>query len=599
MCGIIGICGTSTVRERLVQGLLRLEYRGYDSAGIAVLDGGCLRRARAEGKIAALQDELEANPIDGESGIAHTRWATHGAPTTRNAHPHRAGRVAVVHNGIVENYLELKADMPDRTYTSDTDTEVVAHLIDAALEAGHSPREAFSSSLKKLRGAYALGVVVDGHAEEMFIARAGSPLAVGVGDGETYLGSDALALADLTRELVYLEEGDWAVLTPDGFEIFDRDDTPVTRPVTVLEGGAQSATKGGFDHYMLKEIHQQPDTLRRTLSHYLGVDAPEPHLDFSGITRVLMVACGTASYAADVAAYAFEREARLAAETDIASEFRYRDPVLDPATLFVAVSQSGETADTLAALRHAKAQGLRTLALVNVSTSTMAREADVALPILAGPEIGVASTKAFTSQVAALTSLAVLAGHQRGHLSDADAKARVNELNSLPALVEATLSAEPDLRALARAVSSASSAFFLGRGALAPVALEGALKLKEISYIHAEGYPAGELKHGPIALIESGTPVIVLAPSDVLFEKTVSNLQEVASRGAEVVLVTDRAGSEHSTGAAHTVVVPAAGDLAAPLVHAVAVQLLSYHAAVALGRDVDQPRNLAKSVTVE
>ena len=613
MCGIVGIAGRSGVTERLVRGLRRLEYRGYDSSGVAVLDGGALERVRAEGKIASLVDCLDARPIDGATGIAHTRWATHGVANEANAHPHVAGRVAVVHNGIIENFLDLRAELSHREFHSQTDTEAVAHLVDELLSQGHAPRDAFAAALKRLRGAYAFGLVIEGEADTIFCARAGSPLAVGLGDGETYLGSDALALADLTNRLIYLEEGDWAILRPDGVEVFDRHDTAVERPVTVISGGPAMAEKGNFRHFMLKEIYQQPETITRTLINYIDeynqvADAPAG-LDFTQYDRLCLVACGTASYAADVAKYWFERYARLPVDVDIASEFRYREPVLTPGTLFMAVSQSGETADTLAALRYADAQGVATAALVNVLTSTMAREAGVALPINAGPEIGVASTKAFTSQLTALAALAVAAGAARGHLNKDAERALSQALIATPRLVSEALDLDADIEAIAHELSSARSAFYLGRGLLTPIAFEGALKLKEISYIHAEGYASGELKHGPIALIEEGTPVVVLAPrategtpggEDDLFEKSISNLQEVASRGARVLLVTDAAGEAHARDMSDwCLVLPDAHPFVAPIVQTIAVQLLAYHAAVHLGTDVDQPRNLAKSVTVE
>ena len=621
MCGIVGITGSRPVSERLLRGLRRLEYRGYDSSGIAVLNDHQLKRARAEGKIGALEARLATAPIDGPVGIAHTRWATHGAANTANAHPHVAGRVAVVHNGIIENFLQLREELSHREFASQTDTEVVAHLIDENLSAGMEPEAAFAAALERLRGAYALGVVIDGNADQIFCARAGSPLAIGVGEGEMYLGSDALALADLTNRLVYLEEGDRAVLEPDGFRVFDRAGRAVTRRETVIAGGPAMAEKGNYRHFMLKEIHQQPETITRTLAHYLDEfaqmpDAPEG-LDLAGVERLCLVACGTAAYAGEVAKYWFEQVARLAVDVDIASEFRYRQPVIAPGTLFVAISQSGETADTLAALRYARAQGARTAALVNVMTSTMAREADIALPILAGPEIGVASTKAFTSQLTALAALAVAAGRTRDVLEPARARALSAALIQVPRLVSEALELEGELAAIAAQISHRRSAFYLGRGTLTPIAFEGALKLKEISYIHAEGYAAGELKHGPIALIEDGTPVVVVAPhgggegrgaemgdGDAggadLFEKTLSNLQEVATRGAKVLLITDARGCELAGGMAHWCVsLPTAHPFAAPLVASVAVQLLAYHAAVHLGTDVDQPRNLAKSVTVE
>lgn len=604
MCGIVGIIGRAPVSDRLVSGLKRLEYRGYDSAGIAVINDDTVHRRRAKGKIANLEACLNDDPIDGHSGIAHTRWATHGAPTETNAHPHHAGRVALVHNGIIENYADIREALPPRNYESDTDTEVAAHLIDEALKNGQSPREAFAAALAQFRGAYALGVLIKGADDEIFCARHGSPLAIGLGDGEMYLGSDAMALAPLTSRLIYLEEGDWAILKRDGVEIFDKTNAPVDRPVTDVKGVDEVANKGEYAHFMLKEIHEQPETLARTLSHYLDlsemrVDMPDG-LDFSEIDRVIIVACGTAFIAGMVAKYMFEQIAAIPVDIDIASEFRYRDPVLSPKSLMIVVSQSGETADTLAALRYAKQHGLTTAALVNVMTSTMAREADIAMPIKAGPEIGVASTKAFTSQTCALAALAVGAAFQIGRIDDNAAATHCRDLASLPQRVTEALSSDTIIAKTAKGLVTARSAFFLGRGAMVPIALEGALKLKEISYIHAEGYAAGELKHGPIALIEDGTPVIVIAPDDALYEKTVSNLQEVAARGARVILFTDPKGAAAAKSLSDDIVVlPEATPLTAPIVQAIGQQLLAYYTAVELGTDVDQPRNLAKSVTVE
>lgn len=607
MCGIVGIIGHKPVSERLVSGLKRLEYRGYDSAGIAVVDGENIHRRRAKGKIANLRLRLEEDPIDGYSGIAHTRWATHGAPTETNAHPHHAGRVAVVHNGIIENHAELRAELSHRNFESETDTEVAAHLIDDALERGLSPEDAVAEAIERFRGAYALGVLIKGAEDRIFCARHGSPLAIGIGDGEMYLGSDAMALAPLSSKLIYLEEGDWAILDKNSVQIFDKSNQSVERPITEVAGADELADKGQYPHFMLKEIHEQPETLARTLSHYLDlsemtVDMPEG-LDFSDIDRIVIVACGTAFYAGMVAKYMFEQVAGIAVDIDIASEFRYRDPVLSSDSMMIVVSQSGETADTLAALRYAKLFGLKTAALVNVTSSTMAREADVAMPIKAGPEIGVASTKAFTSQVCALASLAVGAALQRGHIDANSAANHCRDLATLPHSVSEALLLSEDIARIGGTLTQAKSIFFLGRGPMVPIAFEGALKLKEISYIHAEGYAAGELKHGPIALIEDGTPVIVVAPMDDLFEKTISNLEEVAARGAKVILFTDKAGAEADKGQSDaivgTVTLPTTSPLVAPIVQAIGQQLLAYHVAVALGTDVDQPRNLAKSVTVE
>ena len=604
MCGIIGIVGTQTVTERLVDGLKRLEYRGYDSSGVAVLKDGKLERRRAEGKIKGLESRLKDDYVDGQAGIAHTRWATHGVPNKTNAHPHFSGRVGVVHNGIIENFLDIRRDLKHRDFRTETDTEVVSHLVDEALEKGLPPKDAFSESLKKLKGAYAFGVIIDDHPDHIYCARAGSPLALGIGESEMYLGSDAMALAQLTSKLIYLEEGDWAILTPTSYEIYDVNDVKVEREITILTGGPAMAEKGNYRHFMLKEMYEQPETIGRTLSNYideyrLSANVPE-ELDFSAFDRIVIIACGTACYAGMVAKYWFEQVAGLAVDVDIASEFRYRKPVLSPKSLFIAVSQSGETADTLAALRYCKEAGVKTAALVNVMTSTMAREADIALPINAGPEIGVASTKAFTSQLTALASMALAAGTTRGLISEENQKKMATALIKTPRYVKQALRLDSDIETLAFEFSKSKSAFYLGRGRQVPIAFEGALKLKEISYIHAEGYAAGELKHGPIALIEDGTPVIVLAPYDDLFEKTISNLQEVASRGAHIILITDTAGAEHAGSMAdNMIVLPSSDNFVAPIIMTIAVQLLAYHTAVHLGTDVDQPRNLAKSVTVE
>ena len=604
MCGIIGIVGTSSVTNRLIDGLKRLEYRGYDSSGIAVLADGELRRARAEGKIKSLEDSLNGSWIDGGTGIAHTRWATHGVPNETNAHPHFAGKVGIVHNGIIENFLDLRQELNGRNFRTETDTEVVAHLVDDAINKGMNAKEAFRTTLKKLKGAYAFGLIVDDGENAIYAARSGSPLAIGIGNGEMYIGSDALALSQLTSDLVYLEEGDWAILRPDGYEVFDRDDHPVSREVTVISGGPVIADKAGYDHYMLKEIYEQPETISRTLSNYIDEFNQLPNLpadiDFAEIDRVILVACGTACYAGSVAKYWFEQFAGIAVDVDIASEFRYRGPVLSPNSLFIAISQSGETADTLAALRYCKEHGVKTAALVNVMTSTMAREADIALPTHAGTEIGVASTKAFTSQLTALAALVVKAALVRGKIDEDAAKELVRALIALPGQVTATLQNADQIDKVAQSLSTAKNAFFLGRGPFVPIAFEGALKLKEISYIHAEGYAAGELKHGPIALIEDGTPVIVVAPKDVLFEKTISNAQEVISRGAEIYLISDAAGLSHARGMAKfDLPIPDTHALTAPILSSIPIQLLAYYAAVHLGTDVDQPRNLAKSVTVE
>lgn len=605
MCGIIGIVGQATVTERLMDGLKRLEYRGYDSSGVAVLTEGKLSRSRAEGKLVNLRNKLSSKFIDGPIGIAHTRWATHGVPNETNAHPHFAGRVGIVHNGIIENFLELRESLNgSRTFTTETDTEVVAHLIDEALKAGEDPETAFKDTLKKIEGAYAIGVIIEGDNDHIYAARSGAPLAIGIGDTEMYIGSDATALQALSNRIVFLDEGDWAILTKNSYKIYDRDNKSVERDVTIISGGPAMAEKGNYRHFMLKEIYEQPETVGRTMSNYiddfrLTANIPEA-LDFKEIDRVVLIACGTAYYAAMVAKYWFEQLAGIAVDVDVASEFRYRDPALTKGSLFMAVSQSGETADTLAALRYCKDAGLATAALVNVMASTMAREADIALPINAGPEIGVASTKAFTSQLTALAAIVLAAASSRKKLSR-DAEIRLTRaLIGAPSLITQALRLDSKIEAIAFDLSKAKSAFYLGRGLSMPIALEGALKLKEISYIHAEGYAAGELKHGPIALIEEGTPVIVIAPYDNLFDKTISNLQEVASRGAKILLVSDEEGSRSASKMSDAVItLPTCDTFISPIIMSIAVQLLAYHTAVHLGTDVDQPRNLAKSVTVE
>ena len=614
MCGIIGIVGNKPVTARLLDGLKRLEYRGYDSAGIAVMSArkeehGLIRR-RAGGRITNLEACIRENPIDGLSGIAHTRWATHGVTDETNAHPHFAGRVGLVHNGIIENYTTLRKNLEDkREFVTQTDTEVVAHLIDEGLKAGKSGYEAFADALEQLTGAFALGVVIDGVEGKLYAARHGSPLAIGLGDGENYLGSDAMVLSSLTKKIIYLEEDDRAVLTPGNVEIFSANGNPVKRPLTVIEGSMAAAEKGNYRHFMLKEIYEQPETVSQTLKHYIDTfhhkvkTAKElglQGLDFAKLDRLTLIACGTAAYAAYTAKYWFEQLAGLAVDVDIASEFRYRKPVLSQNSVAIAISQSGETADTLASLRYCKDKGLKTAALVNVMSSSMAREADFAMPINAGPEIGVASTKTFTSQLTALLSLAVSAGVAIGTISQKREKQLVAALTQVPRLVTETLTLDEKIANLTHEVCKSSGVFYLGRGVHFPLALEGALKLKEISYMHAEGYAGGELKHGPIALIEEGTPVIVIAPYDDLFEKTMSNMQEVTTRGAQVILITDRRGAKHTHGmAAATVVCPDTNPEVVTIVLAVAIQLFAYHTAVHLGTDVDQPRNLAKSVTVE
>jgi glucosamine--fructose-6-phosphate aminotransferase (isomerizing) len=607
MCGIIGIVGKEQVADRLVDGLRRMEYRGYDSAGICLVEGGQLVRRRAEGKLGNLVIELARNPASGLIGIAHTRWATHGAPTTSNAHPHATDHVALVHNGIIENFKPLRDALTarGRRFESETDTEVVAHLVSEQVEAGLSPQDAVKAVLPQLRGAFALAIAFRSHDDMLIGARLGSPLVVGYGEGETYLGSDALALAPLTQRITYLEEGDWVVITRDGAQIFDAENQRVDRPIVASGATAAAIEKGNYRHFMQKEIFEQPVVVAQTLRSYLRrveqtVALPQIDFDLARINRVTIVACGTSYYAGMVAKYWFEQFARLPVDIDVASEFRYRDPVLEPGGLALFISQSGETADTLAALRHCKAAGQTIAVVVNVPTSTMAREADLLLPTHAGPEIGVASTKAFTCQLAVLAALAVHLAVKRGRVTRAEEAAIVEHLVEVPAALNAALAFDEEIAAMAHLIAPARDVLYLGRGPDYPLALEGALKLKEISYIHAEGYASGEMKHGPIALIDEAVPVIVLAPSGPLFEKTVSNMQEVRARGGKVVLISDAAGiAEAGEGCLATIEMPRVHQLIAPLVYAVPVQLLAYHVAVAKGTDVDQPRNLAKSVTVE
>ena len=604
MCGIIGIVGSRPVAERLIDSLRRLEYRGYDSAGVAATDGEAITIRRAPGKLRNLEAVLRESPAEGVTGVGHTRWATHGAPTERNAHPHRAGRVVVVHNGIIENFAELKAalQVEGRTFLSDTDTEVVAHLLDHEL-AKAPPLDAFKATLDQLRGAYALAVMIDGEPHLILGARRGPPLVVGYGQGEMFLGSDAVAVGPFTNRVAYLEDGDYVAVTRQDIRVFDETGAPAHRPVRVVPASAALVEKGEYRHFMEKEIHEQPDACQHTLSAYLDPVALQAHapngFDFEGVERLQIVACGTAYYAGLTAKYLFERLADLPVDVEVASEFRYRTPALSASTLAIAVSQSGETADTLAALKWCKAKGLATAALVNAHQSSMAREADHMWPTNAGTEIGVASTKAFTAQVCALTALAITAAARRGRIDAAEEARLVGVLLEAPRLITEAMAVEPEARALAHDLARARDVLYLGRGQAFPLALEGALKLKEISYIHAEGYAAGELKHGPIALVDEATPVIVIAPSDALFEKTVSNMQEVAARGGPIVLITDAEGARHAAGSMRTLLAPACDPLVAPLVFAPAIQLLAYHVGVHKGLDVDQPRNLAKSVTVE
>ena len=608
MCGIVGILGREPVAAHLVDALKRLEYRGYDSAGIATLEQGKLARRRAQGKLKALETRLEREPLKGHSGIGHTRWATHGKPSESNAHPHATDRVAVVHNGIIENFRELREKLEKKgcKFSSETDTEVVAHLVSEELTAGKTPAAAVSAALKQLRGAFALAFLFAGEDDLMIGARKGSPLAVGYGDGEMYLGSDAIALAPFTDTVSYLEDGDRAVLTRKGVEIFDAQDKRVERPAIKSLASGMLVDKGNFKHFMAKEIHEQPEVVGHTLAHYtdmtterVALPVPLP-FDWKKLKRLSISACGTAFYAGLVAKYWFERFAKLPVEIDIASEFRYREAPLEDGDLAIFISQSGETADTLASLRYAKELKQHVLSVVNVPTSTIARESEVVMPTLAGPEIGVASTKAFTCQLSVLACLAIAAGRARGELSDADEQKLVHALIEVPRLMTQALALEPQIEKLAHDLSKVRDVLYLGRGTSFPIALEGALKLKEISYIHAEGYAAGELKHGPIALIDETMPVIVIAPHDRVFEKTLSNMEEVAARGGRIILVTDPKGAaEAAMDRVETLTLPDMAATVTPLVYAVPVQLIAYHTAVALGTDVDQPRNLAKSVTVE
>lgn len=608
MCGIIGILGQAPVAEQLVDSLKRLEYRGYDSAGVATLEGDHLVRLRAEGKLKNLEARLRAEPLEGHTGIGHTRWATHGRPTEANAHPHATENVAVVHNGIIENFRELRQQLEKQgaKFSSETDTEVVAHLVNSYLLKGYSPQDAVKASLPQLRGAFALAFLFKGHNDLLIGARKGSPLAVGHGDGEMYLGSDAIALAPFTDTISYLEDGDWVVLSREVGVIYDEHGAVANREVLKSGASAFLVDKANYRHFMAKEIHEQPEVVGHTLARYVDMATERVMLpvklpfDFKDIQRVSITACGTANYAGYVGKYWLERFSRLPVEIDIASEFRYREAPLRKGDLAIFISQSGETADTLAALRYAKEQGAHTVSVVNVPTSTIARESETVLQTLAGPEIGVASTKAFTCQLMVLASLAVAAGKARGELSDADEAKLVHGLIEIPRLIAAALTTEPQIEKLAREISKSRDVLYLGRGTSYPLALEGALKLKEISYIHAEGYAAGELKHGPIALIDENMPVVVIAPFDKVFEKTVSNMQEVAARGGNIILMTDAKGAAEATiESLVTIVLPDMAAAFTPIVYAIPVQLLAYHTAVVMGTDVDQPRNLAKSVTVE
>jgi glutamine---fructose-6-phosphate transaminase (isomerizing) len=606
MCGIVGILGKGPVAEQLVDALKRLEYRGYDSAGVATVENGRLGRRRAEGKLRHLEDVLRSNPLFGDTGIGHTRWATHGRPVESNAHPHMTDKVAVVHNGIIENFRVLKQELGacGAEFTSDTDTEIIAHLITRELNAGSDPVRAVYTALKRLEGAFALAMIFAGYDDLLIVARQGSPLAIGYGNGEMFVGSDAIALAPFTDSIAYLEDGDWAVLTRNGIAIRDRNGQAVERSVVRSQSTVLVVDKGNHRHFMSKEIYEQPEVIGHTLAAYVdlasnSVDIPALPFDFANLRRISISACGTAFYAGLVAKYWFERWAKLPVDVDIASEFRYRETTLDQGGAALFVSQSGETADTLATLRYCRAQGQHIVSVVNVRESSIARESDAVLPTLAGPEIGVASTKAFTCQLTVLACLAIAAGKARGVIGPALEAELVQALAEIPRHMATVLRDERPYEILAHRLSKARDVLYLGRGSSFPIALEGALKLKEISYIHAEGYAAGELKHGPIALIDEKMPVIVIAPRDDLYDKTVSNMQEVAARGGQIVLLSDADPATTGCAISTYLAVPSVHRFVTPLVYAVPVQLIAYHTAVFMGTDVDQPRNLAKSVTVE
>ncbi len=607
MCGIVGILGQEEAAPRILEALKRLEYRGYDSAGIATIADGDIQRRRAKGKLSELAQVLAAEPLAGTAGVGHTRWATHGAPTIINAHPHISDRVAVVHNGIIENYRALREEVAAAglKLETDTDTEVIAHLITRNLNDGMETREAVKTALRRLDGAFALAILIRGDDEVMYGARRGSPLVVGYGDGEMYLGSDAIALASFTKQISYLEEGDWVELTRTSAQVFDETGAEVSREITETEASADEVTKGNYAHFMQKEIFEQPAVVGETLGAYIDtlkgrVELPELPFDLASVPKITIIACGTSYYAAMVAQYWFERLARVPVEVDIASEYRYRDPIFVDGGLALFISQSGETADTLAALKHCKAAGQHILSVVNVAESSIARESDAILRTHAGPEIGVASTKAFTCQLAVLAALVIATARARGEITAEEEAAHCKAMEEVPARMAEVLYHDEAIRELAKEVAEARDVLYLGRGADYPIALEGALKLKEISYIHAEGYAAGEMKHGPIALIDDNVPVIVIAPSGPLFDKTISNMQESIARGARVIFFSDAKGiADQGEHAVATIEMPAVGHIAAPMLYAIPVQLLAYHVAVIRGTDVDQPRNLAKSVTVE
>ena len=607
MCGIVGVLGKHEAAPLLVEALKRLEYRGYDSAGIATVNDGKLERRRAIGKLVNLSDLLVHNPLAGKSGIGHTRWATHGAPSVKNAHPHQAGDVTVVHNGIIENFMELRAELNNNKIKceTDTDTEVVALLAKYYLNQGLSPAESVKKTISRLSGAFALAFLFDGEDDLMLVARRGSPLAIGHGDGEVYIGSDAIAMAHLTSKITYLDEGDFAQLSRKNIQIEDINGTIVNREVKNIDGSSIAIDKAGYKHFMAKEIAEQPLTLAKTIKNYLDEDAeqirlPKNDIKLANIDCLTMVACGTAFYAALTAKYWFEKIARIKVEVDVASEFRYREPPVTKETTAIFVSQSGETADTLAALRYMSSQNAKIISVVNVPESSIARESDLVLPLYVGPEIGVASTKAFTAQLTVLALLALKIAKTKNVITEAQYCIYLEELKVIPELINQTLSIESNIQKIAAELVSSQDVIFLGRGAMYPLAMEGALKLKEISYIHAEGYPSGELKHGPIALIDKNVPVVVIAPMDSLFDKSVSNMQEVMARSGKILLISCSKGLDKaSQGTWATIVMPTIPEFIAPIIYAVPMQLLAYHTALAKGTDADQPRNLAKSVTVE
>ncbi len=608
MCGIVGIISNRQVTPLLIDGLKRLEYRGYDSAGVATLVDGKIERRRAKGKIVNLEKKIAENPLTGTIGIGHTRWATHGVPNETNAHPHATKYVAVVHNGIIENYRELRDELKElgHVFESETDTEVVVHLISQKIEEGLDPQTAVAQSLKRLNGAFALAIIFAGREDILIGARKGAPLAVGFGDGEMFLGSDALALASLTQKIMYLEDGDWAVLTHTSATVYDENGKEVSRPVEQSSTSGAMIGKGGYRHFMLKEIYEQPQVIGDTLNTMINQDMdtitlPNVPFDLKDVTRLTIVACGTSYYAGLVGKYWIEAIARVPVDIDVASEFRYRSPVMEKGGVSLFISQSGETADTLAALRYCKEQGQKIVSIVNVSASTMARESDCVLKTLAGPEIGVASTKAFTTQLTLLACFAIALGRAKGTLPRSEESRLSRALVEVPSRAAEVLNNDRAIETIAQDLMvPARDVLYLGRGSSYPIALEGALKLKEISYIHAEGYAAGEMKHGPIALIDEDVPVVVVAPTDDLFDKTVSNMQEVLARGGKVVFFGDKQGVEAiKDRSAASIALPAVDPFVAPILYAIPVQLLAYHTAVAKGTDVDQPRNLAKSVTVE